>query len=247
MIALRAIPRKGTGENISLKIHSKFLCCLTLFLGGNLTRLFVKQGKGTWFMIQHIFLFNWILSQIFLSFRKNKRYYNRLKQKQQFSIPDIFTAISDESEYQPNNVFDPIFVQCFESVHDKSILDFETKMSKVKPSYCKVCFRCSLELNLNKVNVCQMCQKAKIDPINNNILPIWYSNEVPQMTVPEELSCLRLAEKCFCSLCLPLCLSSTSTTAPLASRAMYAAFPRTLMKLPLSCPGFQATSRWSSL
>ena len=76
-------------------------------------------------------------------------------------------------------------------------------MSKFNPDYCNVCFRCSLDLKVNKDKICQICQKAKIDPINNNILPIWYNNDVPQTTVPEELSCLRLAEKMLLQLVSP--------------------------------------------
>lgn len=140
-------------------------------------------------------------------FRQYLRYISkkRLKVHQSpRSFPDISSTISDESE--DNVTEDDLDITCnqsFTSIHEKSILNFETKMSKVMPDYCKVCFRCSLDLKVNKDKICQICQKAKIDPINNNILPIWYNNDVPQTTVPEELSCLRLAEKMLLQLVSP--------------------------------------------
>jgi hypothetical protein len=77
-----------------------------------------------------------------------------------------------------------------------SIVEFETQCEQVKHSFCVSCRGVGINISVNKKNMCKSCAKYK-DPdflLKKNALPIWYLEGVPQFHVPEELSCLSLAE-----------------------------------------------------
>ena len=99
------------------------------------------------------------------------------------SIPDILFTISDDIENE-NDYIQKSSLDQWSKTNASSIIDFESKMSNVHVYLCKMCFKTSLNLKLNKSDICQSCEKSKIHSINNNILPVWYFNEDPQMYVP---------------------------------------------------------------
>jgi hypothetical protein len=76
---------------------------------------------------------------------------------------------------------------------------FESRMAQVHHGVCSVCHECSINISLRqRDSVCDRCtRKGTADSYNesNVMLPIWYDNEgTPQYHVPEELSCLTIAE-----------------------------------------------------
>ena len=77
-----------------------------------------------------------------------------------------------------------------------TILQFEDKCKEVKHSFCVCCRKVGINITLNRKRMCSACAKHKDENflLNENALPVWYLNKVPQYHVPEELSCLTLAE-----------------------------------------------------
>lgn len=83
--------------------------------------------------------------------------------------------------------------------------EFESTCKDVVFNRCICCRRFSLSLQLNKNKVCQHCVKFKDVGYfeKHKLLPIWYLNDEPQYHVPEELTCLTLAEKMLIQLAIP--------------------------------------------
>ena len=83
----------------------------------------------------------------------------------------------------------------------KSIIKFEKRCLEIKQQRCDLCRSVSLRLIISSTvhgNICGECKNNKVWQYENpdSRLPIWYNDEkIPQYTVPEELSCLREAEK----------------------------------------------------
>ena len=83
----------------------------------------------------------------------------------------------------------------------KSIIEFEKRCLEIKQQRCDLCRSVSLRLIISSTvhgNICGECKNNKVWQYENpdSRLPIWYNDEkIPQYTVPEELSCLREAEK----------------------------------------------------
>ena len=178
------------------------------------------------------------------SFRQSCEHHFVGGQSQQLFSSDITTVVSEDSDCQSlSSYFDDINCQSFADIKKKSITKFESRMSKVSPTTCKVCLRCLLSLNVNSNNRCSYCLKSKINPIYNNQLPVWYDNGVPQFHIPVQLSCLRLAEKMLLQLVSPFVPQQYINNGTLDSKVMYVVFLRTLVKLPKSFPDFQVTSR----
>jgi hypothetical protein len=84
-------------------------------------------------------------------------------------------------------------------------LEFERQCSIVDHGFCPCCRRVGLNIDIVKLGVCSDC--TKYDNRNhfevNGWLPIWYKKAEPQFHVPEELTCLTLAEKMLIQLASP--------------------------------------------
>ena len=82
---------------------------------------------------------------------------------------------------------------------------FEQQCSLIKHGFCICCRRIGLNIDIVSKGVCCECSKYdKTDHFEQNKwLPIWYLNGIPQFYVPDELSCLSLAEKMLIQLASP--------------------------------------------
>ena len=86
-----------------------------------------------------------------------------------------------------------------------SIMDFEDKCQDIKHNICEFCHSVGLDMKVDRKGRCVSCKsyKNKEDILQQNMLPIWYDNHVPQYHVPDVLECLTMAEKMMIQLVSP--------------------------------------------
>ena len=82
---------------------------------------------------------------------------------------------------------------------------FKQQCALIKHGFCICCRRIGLNIEIVSKGVC--CECSKYDTTDhferNKWLPIWYLNGIAQYYVPDELSCLSLAEKMLIQLASP--------------------------------------------
>ena len=133
---------------------------------------------------------------------KLKIIWPNLGQKSKF---DIFTYIVSSGSIRMRIVQDACKAADLLDASDKnkaeSIIEFEKRCIQMKQQRCELCRSVSLRLTITSMvhgNICNECKNNKVWQYQNPDirLPIWYdNNNLPQYTVPKELSCLREAEK----------------------------------------------------
>ena len=92
-------------------------------------------------------------------------------------------------------------------------LEFEGQCKSLKHRFCVCCRRTGIRIAVGKDNICNDCKKFKDSKhyLHSNLLPIWFDDDgVPQYHVPDELSCLTLAEKMLIQLASPFIHSLTT-------------------------------------
>lgn len=87
----------------------------------------------------------------------------------------------------------------------EATLNFELDCKRLVHNHCICCRQVRLDMKLNRKDVCQDCAKLKDVKHYEKIklLPIWYSDGIPQYHVPVELCSLTLAEKLLIQLASP--------------------------------------------
>ena len=93
-----------------------------------------------------------------------------------------------------------------DKMKDASIRLFESRMENLNHSFCVCCHKVSLNMKVNKKNVCTVCVPFKDTDyyLKRNSLPVWYDdNGIVQYHVPECLKDLSIAEKMLIQLASP--------------------------------------------
>lgn len=101
-----------------------------------------------------------------------------------------------------NNLEQAVAAPVTEEARISCSLSFEKSCMSIKHGHCQCCRRVSLRLKIGKRNLCSDCVRLD-SPDAFPGLPIWYLDGEPQYHVPEELSCLTLAEKMLIQLASP--------------------------------------------
>ena len=81
----------------------------------------------------------------------------------------------------------------------ESLMRFESRMMQLHHDVCSLCNECSIDMTVNKNNVCRRCanKRTKNDYTKENaMIPLWIDDEGKEhLEVPPELECLTIAEK----------------------------------------------------